>query len=96
MLTKSDKIKTLVACGESIIENAASIIGDEKYVSEITVTIRLRPDEAPSVNIYKDIVPEGIIEGVDAYYERKLRTLEILERNRRLNEERKARMGGNG
>lgn len=45
----------LKCAAQTIIDNAESIIGNEETLIDIDVTIRIRHDEIPTVNIYKDI-----------------------------------------
>ena len=45
----------LKCAAQTIIDNAESIIGREETLMNINVTIKLRHDETPTVNIYKDI-----------------------------------------
>lgn len=45
----------LKCAAQTIIDNAESIIGSEETLMDIDVTIRIRHDETPTVNIYKDI-----------------------------------------
>lgn len=51
-------VRQLIAVGETLIKNAESIAGTEKYVHGINVSIFLSPDEIPNINISKDILPE--------------------------------------
>lgn len=95
-MDKSKRVEALVACAESIIENAASIIGDEQYCSSVRVTIRIEPGEAPSVNVDKDFLPEAVVEGVEAYHEKKRKTREIIRRNIELNAARRQQLKSKG
>lgn len=47
-------------CASEIIENAESIVGTEPLLSSIDITIRIRPDEAPSVVVNKNLYPHSL------------------------------------
>jgi hypothetical protein len=59
--THEKMVEALKKCGQSIIENAESIVGHEQYVREIRVTVSLNPTEAATINVDRDFYPEGII-----------------------------------
>ena len=59
---RSTLVNRLKECAETIIKNADSIIGKEKFVGGIKVSINLLPGEVPYVNIDKDIYPESRME----------------------------------
>ena len=46
--------------GESIAKNAESIVGDEELLQSVSVTILLRPHEAPGIDISRQFYPEGL------------------------------------
>lgn len=45
---------------DSIKDNAESIVGSEKYLKDMTVSIRLYPDELPEINIDRNFHPEKL------------------------------------
>lgn len=55
-------INDLKAAGQSIIDNAESIIGSEKWLHQVLVMITLNSSEATMINVDRDFYPEGIIE----------------------------------
>lgn len=55
-------VEQLKECGESIILNAESIVGSERYATDIIVTIKLSGGEAPVINIDRDFLPEKFVE----------------------------------
>lgn len=59
---RSTLVNRLKECAETIIKNADSIIGKEKFVGGIKVSINLLPGEVPYVNVDKDIYPESRME----------------------------------
>ncbi len=61
-MTLEDKKEWLIAAAQTIVMNADSIIGNEKYQGNITVRITLYNSEIPTINVDRDIYPEKIIE----------------------------------
>lgn len=55
-------IQYLKMCGESIANNAESIVGSEELLCDLTVTISLEPGRCPNIVVNRDFVPEGIKE----------------------------------
>lgn len=49
-------------CGESIAKNAESIVGNEELLQSVSVTIWIRPGEAPEIDISRQFAPEGLRE----------------------------------
>lgn len=64
MTTRSDLILDVRNAGESLIKNAGSIVGDEKYLSDlkIVITIPVRGDSIPSINISREFFPENVVD----------------------------------
>lgn len=52
------------AAGESLIKNADSIAGDEKYITGIDImfSVNCNFEEAPEISVTKTFYPEGSIE----------------------------------
>ena len=50
------------AVGQSIIDNAESIVGNEKYMSDIYITISYDLNKIPDINISRTFTPEQIRE----------------------------------
>lgn len=57
---REELIRQLKACAASIVENAESIIGTEKYLCGVTVTINFGDQVVPTINVDRDFVPEGL------------------------------------
>lgn len=55
-------ITELKQAAVSISRNAESIIGTEKFLKSVTVTININTDSAVDVDVYKTFVPEGYFE----------------------------------
>lgn len=62
---KEEMIQRIKDCGQYIIDNAATILGDEKYIRELYLTCNFFDrSEAPYITINKDVIPDGFIERV--------------------------------
>lgn len=57
-------IKRVKDAGESLIKNADSIVGDEKYLCDLQIIIDLGiiNDEIPNIEIRRQFYPEKTIE----------------------------------
>lgn len=65
MNRKQEIIQRIKDCGQYIIDNAETIIGDEKYIRELYLTCNfLDISEPPYVTITKDVIPDSFIERV--------------------------------
>lgn len=56
------RIEQLIACAETIIKNAESIVGDECYSGGMSISIILKADEVPIIKVDKDIYPDRLEE----------------------------------
>jgi hypothetical protein len=62
---KLEMIQRIKDCGQYIVDNAESILGDEKYIRELYLTMNFWDiGEAPYISVNKDIIPDGYMEGV--------------------------------
>lgn len=58
-----EMIERIKACGQYIVDNAESILGTEKYITDLYVTCNFYDrSEAPYVSITKDVVPDSYVE----------------------------------
>lgn len=56
-------IRKVRAAGEGLIRNAESIVGTEKYLVKISLSIDLTcDDEIPTIDISRSFVPDRIME----------------------------------
>ena len=57
-------IKRVKDAGESLIKNAESIVGDEKYLCDIQISIDVGSfgEEVPKIEIQRQFYPEKTIE----------------------------------
>ena len=57
-------IRKVKAIGQSLIDNAESIVGTEKYLSSLTISCYPCPsdDEVPDIRISKSFAPEIWVE----------------------------------
>ena len=62
---KQEMIERIRDCGQYIMDNAATILGDEKYIVDLCVTCNFfESGEAPYITISKDVTPDRFIERV--------------------------------
>ena len=62
---KQEMIERIRDCGQYIMDNAETILGDEKYVRELYVTCNFFDEsEPPYVTISKDVFPDNFIERI--------------------------------
>lgn len=60
---REEMIEKIKACGQYIVDNAESILGKEKYITDLYVTCNFYDrSEAPYVSITKDVVPDSYVE----------------------------------
>ena len=59
-------VNAIRAAGESLIKNADSIAGDEKYITglDIYFSVDLSEDRTPEIEITKRFYPERLIDGL--------------------------------
>ena len=57
-------VRQICEAGESLIKNAESIAGSEKYVSGLTIRVDFSKDFNPVIRVSKDFVPEKYLERV--------------------------------
>lgn len=60
-------VNAIRAAGESLIKNADSIAGDEKYISGVDIyfSVDLSEDRMPEIEITKRFYPERLIDGFE-------------------------------
>lgn len=60
---REEMIQRIKDCGQYIIDNAETILGDEKYIRELYLTCNFFDrSELPYITINKDVIPDGFIE----------------------------------
>lgn len=66
MRTKEDPraegIRQIKEIGESLILNAESIVGTEKYLCNICIRAEIDPGTIPKIDISRTFFPEGCLE----------------------------------
>lgn len=61
-MSKEETVLRIKEAAQSIIDNAESIVGDEKTRTNISITIDVNNiDQLPIVNITKELIPEGFL-----------------------------------
>ena len=60
---RKEVIERIKSCGQYIVDNADSILGTEKYITNLYVTCNFYDrSEVPYVSITKDVAPDTYIE----------------------------------
>lgn len=64
---RKDLIRQIRAVGESLIKNAESIVGTEKFLTDLYITATFCTDRSdgglvPSIDITKSVMPEQYID----------------------------------
>jgi hypothetical protein len=63
IIDKIDMVRRIKDCGQYLIDNAESILGNEKYISDLYLTVNFwDTSEAPYISVNKDVVPDRFIE----------------------------------
>lgn len=64
MKTREDLVKEIKDCGQSIIDNAESILGDERYLIKVAVqfVVQRNSDSMATIVTSKEFIPEAVIE----------------------------------
>lgn len=59
--TREERLKQLKRIGQTIIDNAESILGTEEFRTGLIITATLNPKEVPELKIERTFIPEGVI-----------------------------------
>ena len=60
---REEMIQRIKDCGQYLIDNAETILGEEKYLRELYVTCNFFDrSEPPYISINKDVIPDSFIE----------------------------------
>ena len=60
---RNELIQRIKYCGQYIVDNAETILGEDKYIADLYLTCNFFDrSEAPYVTVNKDIIPVGFIE----------------------------------
>ena len=73
LYSRNELIDQIKHCGQSIIDNAESILGNERYFESITVIFDINRDRnlMPDIQIQRRFIPELEIEDLKTYNELK-------------------------
>ena len=64
-MEKEELIARIKECGQSLIDNAESIVGNEKTLQKINIDIDVDSiDRVPTINIRREIIPEKWLERI--------------------------------
>ena len=62
---RNELIQRIKYCGQYIVDNAETILGEEKYIANLYLTCNFFDrSELPYVTVNKDIIPDDFIEGI--------------------------------
>lgn len=75
MYTYEELLDQIKHCGQSIIDNAESILGNERYFTSVTVTFDIfrNTNFMPEIEVKRRFTPELEIENIETYKELKRR-----------------------
>lgn len=59
---RENGIRQIKEIGESLILNAESIVGTEKYLCSICIRAEISPGTIPEIDISRTFLPEGYLE----------------------------------
>ena len=60
---RNERIQRIKYCGQYIVDNAETILGEDKYIADLYLTCNFFDrSEVPYVTVNKDIIPDGFIE----------------------------------
>lgn len=60
---REELIQNIKDCGHALIDNAEKIVGDYKFLTDLTITCYVNErGYAPYINVSTDFVPEKFIE----------------------------------
>lgn len=60
---RNELIQRIKYCGQYIVDNAETILGEDKYIADLYLTCNFFDrSEAPYVTVNRDIIPDGFIE----------------------------------
>ena len=61
---RNELIQRIKYCGQYIVDNAETILGEEKYIANLYLTCNFFDrSEFPYVTVNKDIIPDSFIVG---------------------------------
>lgn len=71
LYSRNELIDQIKHCGQSIIDNAESILGNERYFESITIIFDINRDKncIPDIQIQRRFIPELEIEDLKTYNE---------------------------
>lgn len=59
---REEGIRQIKEIGESLILNAESIVGTEKYLCNVCIRVKIEPGDIPKIDISRTFFPEGCLE----------------------------------
>lgn len=64
MRTDRDKerLEQIRAVGQHLIDNAETILGDEKFRVDLTIEAVFPCHELPTITVHRSVIPDGVVE----------------------------------
>lgn len=61
---RADRLEQIRAAGQHLIDNAETILGDEKYRRNLSIVIDFSCHEPPIITVSREVYPDQYIEGL--------------------------------
>jgi len=61
---KIDRLQQIKYCGQSIIDNAESILGDEKFRQDLKIIVEFQANEIPTIKVERRFIPESVVKHI--------------------------------
>ena len=60
-IEREERLKQIRQVGQSIIDNAASILGNEEFRCGLIISAEFNPRELPVITVKRTFIPEGVV-----------------------------------
>ena len=57
-----ERLEQIRAAGQHLIDNAETILGDEKYRIDLTIEVAITCHEPPIITVHRSVYPDEFIE----------------------------------
>ena len=61
---REERLEQIRAAGQHLIDNAETILGDEKYRIDLVIEVDLPCQELPTVTVTRRCYPDALLEGL--------------------------------
>lgn len=67
MRTDRDKerLEQIRAAGQHLIDNAETILGDEKFRVDLTIEVVFPCHALPTITVHRSVIPDGVVEKLE-------------------------------